>query len=542
MVSLARSWINSCCKSHPECLPPAFYRPKRLVHIISATKASIILTDYAQIENSSYTALSHCWGKGVPLKLTRESEAILTQPFNITDLPPTFQDAVRFTSALGYSYIWIDSLCIIQDSPEDWAAQSILMSEIYAGAICTIAATDASDSQNGCFRDRSPLPEYSFECVLMGSPDAYAFIRTAGGEFPNIESLFSTSVENAPLNQRAWTFQERLLSGRVVHFCKSIVLFECHSMRTSELHPADGVHCERETWISYDAIVNKNESRKSRKLQPQYMRSFYGTAELMSSLGDRLVGKKLISRPTRLGIRGALNMLLSLTEELSLNDKIRCHQDWYELVAEYSRRDTTFRSDRLVALAGLATLISSKTGMNCVSGLWNATLPLDLLWVPMLTSQARPSTSIAPSWSWASVDGGVRSLFSDFFIGPDWNIKTKAMVNSVKAEYPCSTLPIAKHVELLVEGPMKMYKPDQLHSTFDFNDTPYDIELACLLIHSCSPGYMAYMEGGGQCLLLRHKESYEDHENAYERVGTVVIPSEEARPENGWETKVIILV
>lgn len=70
------------------------------------------------------------------------------------ELPKTFQEAIALTRKLGVRYLWIDSLCIIQDDHHGWEVESAKMATIYSLSYLTIAATHAADSQQGCFSTR----------------------------------------------------------------------------------------------------------------------------------------------------------------------------------------------------------------------------------------------------------------------------------------------------------------------------------------------------------------------------------------------------
>ena len=100
-----------------------------------------------------YTALSHCWGKTKTLRLTHDTYDAYTglEGIRISDLPATFRDAVSITRRLGVRYLWIDSLCIIQDSKEDWNLQSGQMAAIYTHAWLTLAAAASASSVAGFF-------------------------------------------------------------------------------------------------------------------------------------------------------------------------------------------------------------------------------------------------------------------------------------------------------------------------------------------------------------------------------------------------------
>lgn len=423
IVNSVAQWITSCMQSHPECRPIQFC-PKRLLRILSIDKAVLIEPVLAEWPNHKYAALSHCWGpKGVLMRLTSHTKPFLGSPFRISELPPNFRDAAQFAFKLGIRYLWIDSLCIMQDSNGDWEEQSAAMSDIYAGAVCTIAATASSDSQGGCFRMRLG------QCVLLGSQKAYKYLmpdnpmRRVG-----IQKVFEQEVESSPWNKRAWTYQERLLSCRIVHFTENLVLFECNCMRASEWSPL-GERYERNEYIRRDgrlyrgealAIISKKHpeliswpyKRKPRIFRSGRREGVAGTGLVRNPLWLQThhLQERFISQSAKAGIRGALEMLQSLHDDQSIQEKIESHSRWYEIVWRYTQRDLTYKSDRLVALAGLTNLVAAKSGRRNVAGLWESTLALDLLWVPLSPQVSEADVSIAPTWSWASVNGPVRSL------------------------------------------------------------------------------------------------------------------------------------
>jgi hypothetical protein len=100
-----------------------------------------------------YVALSHCWGTlgKHPLRTTTDNLQEHISGISWSTLPKTFQDALKITRELGIDYIWIDSLCIVQDSEEDWRQESREMGLIYERARVTIAAAGAADSSPKCF-------------------------------------------------------------------------------------------------------------------------------------------------------------------------------------------------------------------------------------------------------------------------------------------------------------------------------------------------------------------------------------------------------
>lgn len=173
-----------------------------------------------------YIALSHRWGD-----LNREQRfctyadnlAQRKERIEYDELPASFQDAVRVTRTLGVRYLWIDSLCIIQEDPEDWAAEAGRMEDVFSYAYCTIAASSASSSLVRFLVGRQPR-------------DAIMLPTSGGTPLFLAEDIddFRTDVENSILSSRGWVLQERALSRRTIYFTSTQVYWEC----------GDGVVCE----------------------------------------------------------------------------------------------------------------------------------------------------------------------------------------------------------------------------------------------------------------------------------------------------------
>ncbi|KAL2054050.1 hypothetical protein ABVK25_005589 [Lepraria finkii] len=139
-------------------------------------------------------------------------------------LPTTIQDTVTFMWRLGFEYLWIDALCILQDSAEDWGRESAIMGDIYRDSQCTISVTDVLDAEGGIFSRHNPLFQVP---LLTGHTD----------ETPVYVPSSVPSLESSSLSKRAWTFQERLLSRRVLHMGKQLMPWECYECSASEVDP-----------------------------------------------------------------------------------------------------------------------------------------------------------------------------------------------------------------------------------------------------------------------------------------------------------------
>jgi hypothetical protein len=185
-----------------------------------------------QASGEDYIVLSHCWGN----LTNKEKKQFCTTPknynnrvkegFSYNDLPKTFQDAVRVTRELGKEYLWIDSLCIIQENKEDWKKEARRMEQVFASAYCTIAASSVTNCKDG-FLERNPVSQYIQIQDVLGRQ---VYICDDIDDFNN-------DVDTGTLNQRAWVLQERVLSHRTIHFSARQTYWEC----------GYGVRCENFT-------------------------------------------------------------------------------------------------------------------------------------------------------------------------------------------------------------------------------------------------------------------------------------------------------
>lgn len=186
---------------------------------------------------SSNTTLSHCWGKQVERSfLMQQNLAKWTEAIPDDVVLPTFKDAIEVTRSLGIQYMWIDSLCIIQDSRADWLHESSHMSKIYMYSYCSIAATAAEDDAAGCFRDRDPLldlpVQIDFSGIAADLPEQVPIGEVAEDEKRDAiegtyhmhwERTWFFEIDFSPLIDRAWVVQEvyctKLLVLPVLKFC-----------------------------------------------------------------------------------------------------------------------------------------------------------------------------------------------------------------------------------------------------------------------------------------------------------------------------------
>jgi hypothetical protein len=187
--------------------------------------------------NSRYLALSHCWGTTPTTKLLSDKYERARGGVPLYALPKAYRDAISVVRWFNAEYIWIDSLCIIQDSEEDWLRESLTMKDVYKNSLCTIAATAAANSSEGCFFRR----DIDF---TRWAPIQIRRNSVADGEYHCVyPNLWNDNVGDSPLNRRAWVLQERWLSPRVLHFAKDQMYWECQDLNACERYPS-GVSTE----------------------------------------------------------------------------------------------------------------------------------------------------------------------------------------------------------------------------------------------------------------------------------------------------------
>ncbi|KAM0541472.1 hypothetical protein ACHAPJ_013237 [Fusarium lateritium] len=229
---MSQGWLQECQFAHSECNELAQNAltgigPKRLMYVGSANKSIARIQNVKDESRKQYAALSYCWGDASKntFKTTKETLASRLHGFSIAELPKTLQDAIEVTRTLELEYLWVDVLCIVQDSEKDMDAEISRMWRIYRNATITISASRASHSAEGFLhpRDLETTDENTFAirwCDLDNSD-------------PSKEQLaFYSEVDirrcyHDPIDTRAWTMQEHNLSSRHLRFGKSQMVWRC---------------------------------------------------------------------------------------------------------------------------------------------------------------------------------------------------------------------------------------------------------------------------------------------------------------------------
>ncbi|KAK5747468.1 hypothetical protein LTR17_000109 [Elasticomyces elasticus] len=228
-----------CRASHTACgdARAESWQPARLLHwtCMDPTWATLVLCE-AKFGHYGpdvlYMTLSHRWVPGEEALLQKDNMGRLRQGLNYDELKASIQDGLTLSKHLGYEYLWIDCLCIMQDDAEDVARQISQMDKVYSNSVCNIAASDATNTSEGCFyeHDIPSVQTYNFRLDGDTSKEARHHVR------PTYMDIRGTLVHTA-LDKRAWVFQERVLAPRTVHCGRTQLYWECREMTASETWP-----------------------------------------------------------------------------------------------------------------------------------------------------------------------------------------------------------------------------------------------------------------------------------------------------------------
>lgn len=378
----AQKQLSICFETHSSCYDAQETSlPTRLVNV-NAEKLSgdVVLVESSSLPHDSrYVALSYCWGGYEPHCRTMRStlkERKERIPWSI--LPKTFRDAVTFTRKLGVSYLWVDSICIIQDDLADWTHESGRMFEIYRASYVTLAALWGSDSICGLFSEVN-------ERVL--EPDA--MIRLGQQGWPvhfelDHEPYYNWSSSSGALFKRAWAYQERLISPRVLLFAKKELAFQCYNNADCECG-ADRASRKDYDWSS--------------KTEHDTKRFFSETVIRNRNKTQRAGIDNAKSRPSFAVTSFAIEMA------------------WRDHVGTYSGLHLSVEGDRLPAIGAVAKQFQTvRPREQYLAGLWSGSLLRDLLWYAKIGPNVRYNetrrnrsreSEATPSWSWAFHGGEV---------------------------------------------------------------------------------------------------------------------------------------
>lgn len=415
VLDIAKIWLEKCDTDHncetlrtQSTLDPE-WNPKRLIDITD-TAVPRLLEPHLELPRHlcRYATLSHCWGSNPDfITLTTENFAQFCQGITIDNLPKSFRDAITVCSHLNIRYIWIDSLCILQDSHPDWLLHAAEMSTVYQNCYLNLSLDAAENPRQGAFMRRntdvlqeccafSTIPRNLGQSDMGRADSSGSDSDSAGNSGDSSDTIHSDResdksspseagssrgdslkaseemlrclvfapqldywmaiMRELPLSRRGWVVQERLLSPRVLHFTDDRIRWECENERSLQ----EGLpHGLPETGDSFD----------------QYARHEFDC----------------------------------FPERFPERSKWDHFTHWEGITRVYSQCLLTYpEKDKLVALAAVAQRFAAVFSEDYYAGHFRENMPFDLAWY-VIRRRSGQYSSIRrhPTWSWTSVDAEV---------------------------------------------------------------------------------------------------------------------------------------
>ncbi|KAK1834714.1 heterokaryon incompatibility protein-domain-containing protein [Podospora conica] len=356
----ARAWLSHCVGNHPRCRAgrdPNLTGPRRLLRVSAATAPfpQVQLIDFdGSKTRPDYACLSYSWGTDLEGVLTTNRKNLDQHLSGICEenLPGTIKDAVRVCRELGIHYLWVDSLCIIQQDELDFAIEGSKMHTIYDNSHLTIYAKHTSSCKDGFLGPQCRWdPEWQYQAPFPSIPKGSPFFIRRDRPFRR----------PFPLDSRGWCLQESILPSRQLIYTDEEMVWRCNT---------HGL-CECGHLVGIEAHPDRSDGR--------YASHFLENAQEVSG-------------------------------------RQRSTKEWEITIQEYSKRLLTNPQDKLAAIAGLARrhlLASSSFGADYFAGLLKEGLPDQLLWtqdIPSFSKDAFGNRLLngAPTWSWGSVQVEIR--------------------------------------------------------------------------------------------------------------------------------------
>lgn len=338
------------------------FLPSRLLYLGPQTSLECIrLIDSSQIVRKDgsykprYAALSYCWGSSLAtdgaeqLRAKVDSVESMRRHVPKEGISRVILDAIKVCKALSIHFLWVDSLCIIQDDICDWETESASMTLIYSNAFVTISTPLSSASNEGFLVRHRRQVAVPFQSRVVPSINGhYNLVASGTCHERRLFGWPDLDIRGTSWESRGWTFQEYEMSNRLLIFGTSMVHFQCRH------------------------LVSENGYRRETSLLPRRVET--------------------LDHP-----------------HLDLENY---RFSWQWILNCYGDRLFTFDEDRLPGISGMAKYTADKTGDEYLAGLWKTQLPSSLVWYPhlnhakhhvefpdLLDSLRSPKPYIAPSWS-----------------------------------------------------------------------------------------------------------------------------------------------
>jgi len=434
--------------------------PSRLVEITSTkeddqTSLAVRLIDAEAEQPYKYIALSHVWASSEPLNTTKSNYTEHRRRIAWESLSEVYQDTFVLAAALGISYVWIDSLCIIQQDPDDWEKEAPRMGLVYGNAYLVFVALG-----HGLALKKDPveklvmpyfiIPSSSEQRIIEGQVADYSVLVRRTCEH---ENFINPADNNAGRwFTRAWCFQERLFASRLLHFGGSLedITFECNVHLKCECGGVD--------------LLSHNDRHKDNDVAVSS-----GWRHLKAHYAQQLREITITNPDLDHLSPGALNQF---------RDKIL--ETYIALCEDFSAKELSFPDDALPAMGSLASKLGPYMG-EYHAGLWEHRILITLQWESFNGSRSRRygPPCCAPTFSWASRTGGAVWYFSSLSESiKDMEQCELAKVLEVRTESANNAIPYGKVLTSAVHlyGRTAVWhiaeqRPDKV-GRLEFADTP----------------------------------------------------------------------
>lgn len=370
-IRLLKSWLDRCKTWHDDVCDEDGIAGRRLpdnLRLIDVRNRTIVKAPHPK--RLYYVTLSYVWGTE-HMEAESGRRPVVTNRADIRKttggkestplpewLPRTIEDAISLTHALGYRYLWVDALCIIQDDPDHIKKRYLdKMDAVYNCSALTIAAASGRHADCGISGISVPRKTQQYSEVVNGLQ-----LATMSPSFSELEGS-----QSLVWNTRGWTFQEKILAKRILLFTDFQVYYRCsEAIWTEEI-------------IMETGKLSKSVEARAAKYRWAADRPHYAPN-----------GKSLLVK--------------MVVPQLNIDDEwnyLGMFPDYASAVREYTQRTLTKPDDTLIAINGVFRTLQPDSG-DFYFGLPSAYFLQSLLWYPEPGSRIQRANQELPSWSWAS--------------------------------------------------------------------------------------------------------------------------------------------
>jgi hypothetical protein len=401
-TDVLQKWGTLCENAHPEMIDHCIDRKRSGLRLIDVHENLIV-----EIKGPCrYVCLSYVWGRINQPQYNSKTKDAFQAPNGLNSeilvFPRTIRDAMLVTKRLGINYIWIDALCIQQDDEQDKAAIIADMGAIYSNAIFTIVASTNSDPSAGLPGvSTTPRSKAQLRETVQGVQLAVAF---------HDDRKPLQDVEKSIWNSRAWTYQERQLSQRMLFFTESQMCFMCpHATLFEDTYPVTGVNFKPASVLQTAPFYRTPQEIMFKIWSDPTQYCFLNKAFETDGGLSVMVGEE---READSELKAPVYQCRQVSDSnTSGMRRIRGQNIWNvyrQAVNEYTCRNITSDSDAVSAFDGMAELIRKGTNTKFWLGIPAFAFDQALLWYPKEPLQRRKDQEgkdLFPSWTWASWKG-----------------------------------------------------------------------------------------------------------------------------------------